>query len=170
MNFFLFSKNFHEAQLDSYSQGRGLESILGDVIFFEHVSEKNIIDLFDLQVWPLVCVSLVSLMPIWGSWLSTWFPSLVFISLFLDLLHWLPEEANSTGKCSVKNYNLLFIHTVWTARMVISGSTFINDYVDTILPFLDHLTTSTWTFLTLNVDKIVWTFLDHLSTHLFLLT
>ena len=62
------------------------------------VGSRKVIHIFDLQVWPLVCVSLVSLMLIWGSWPSTWSPSLVFISLFLDLLHWLPEEANNTGK------------------------------------------------------------------------
>ena len=28
-----------------------------------------------------------------------------------------------------------------------------NNYVDMILPFFDHLPTSTWTFFTLNVDK-----------------
>ena len=37
-----------------------------------------------------------------------------------------------------------------------------NNYVDIILPFFDHLPTSTWTFFTLNVEK--WRFLDHLST------
>ena len=41
-----------------------------------------------------------------------------------------------------------------------------NDYVDMILPFFDHLPTSTLTFLPWTWKKLL--FLDHLPTHLLL--
>ena len=40
-----------------------------------------------------------------------------------------------------------------------------NNYVDMILPFFDHLPTSTWTFFTLNVDQS-WHFLTTYPPHL----
>jgi hypothetical protein len=50
------------------------------------------------------------------------------------------------------------VWTLWWCWIVLSKVTF-NDYVDTILPFFDPLPTSTWTFVTLDVDKYrhVWT-------------
>jgi hypothetical protein len=42
-----------------------------------------------------------------------------------------------------------------------------NDYVDTVLPFFDHIPISTWTFLTLNVDnnRTFWTAYPPLIVH-----